>query len=139
MTRVAAVTSLVEMVKVPLATPAGMVIEAGTVATLTLLLASVTTAPPAGATELRVTVAVLVPPPVTVVGLSRSEARDGFTARVKRASAKSLFPVKLAPPAATSFPSSCTAMEDTASLAAAKMLVTLPPVPKVVSSMPSLL
>ena len=79
---VAVVTSLLVMVNVPVVTPAATVTEAGTVAALLLLLVKVTTAPPAGATELSVTVPVLVKPPVTVDGFSKIEARGGFTTSV---------------------------------------------------------
>ena len=58
--------------KVALKEPAGTVTLAGTVA-LALLLDSDTTAPPAGAPLLSVTVASEELPPVTVVGLSVSE------------------------------------------------------------------
>src|SRR5215467_12476873 len=142
-TTVPVVTRLVVMAKVALVAPAATVTETGTAAALALLLVSETTAPPAGAAALSVTVPVLRAPPVTVDGFITAELSVGagspVSAVLKRASAKSLYPVKLAPPAATIFPSSCMAIEDTASLATPKILVTLPPVPKVVSSTPLLL
>ena len=58
---------------------------------------------------------------------------------LKRASAKSAFELITAPPAATICPSGCTAIADTPSDWTPKMLVNLPPVPKVVSSAPLLL
>src|SRR5262244_2014340 len=56
-----------------------------------------------------------------------------------RASANSARPLTVAPPATTIFPSGCTATEDGTSLAPAKSVVTLPLVPKLVSSVPLLL
>ena len=53
--------------------PAGMVSVAGTVTAAALLLLSETTAPPAGAGAVSVTVAETVPPPTTVAGLSVRE------------------------------------------------------------------
>ena len=66
----------------PVVAPAATVTEVGTVAALILLLVRVTTAPPDGATELSVTVPVLVAPPVTVDGFSKIEASGGFTTSV---------------------------------------------------------
>jgi hypothetical protein len=60
-------TAVVFTVKLPVVWPAAMMMLAGTVADAELL-ASVTETPPAGAGALRVTVAVLLLPPVTVVG-----------------------------------------------------------------------
>ena len=64
-----------------LLTPSGTVIVAGTVATAVLLLVNETTAPPAGAGEVRVTVVDAVDPPWTVVGdtltVSRAAGADG--------------------------------------------------------------
>ena len=62
----------------------GTVTDAGVVAALMLLLASVTTAPPAGAAVARVTAPVLVAPPTTAVGFNASAARPagGLTVRV---------------------------------------------------------
>jgi hypothetical protein len=56
-----------------------------------------------------------------------------------RASAKSARPLIVAPPATTMFPSGCTAKEKGRSLPPAKSVVTLPLVPKLVSSVPMLL
>ena len=58
---------MVETVKVAVFAPAATVTVAGTVA-LAELEVSATTDPPVGAAELRVTVAVEVKPPVTLVG-----------------------------------------------------------------------
>ena len=73
-TAVAAFTALVVIVKVLVVVPAATVTEAGTVAALRLLLASVTTAPPAGAAALSVTVPVLFAPPVRLPGFTVIEA-----------------------------------------------------------------
>jgi hypothetical protein len=62
------VTALVATANVAVVLPAGTVTLPGTVATAVLLLDRVTTAPPAGAAALRVTVPVDVPPPPTLVG-----------------------------------------------------------------------
>ena len=79
-----AVTTLVLIEKVVLAAPAGTVTLPGTVAAA-LLLASVTSAPPAGAGPSSVTVPVeFCRPPVTVVGFTESEETTigGFTVSV---------------------------------------------------------
>src|SRR5712672_2267787 len=73
---VEAVTALVLIVKVALAAPARTVTLEGTLAA-TLLLESVTWAPPAGAGALSAIVPVEELPPVTVEGLSVSEERVG--------------------------------------------------------------
>jgi hypothetical protein len=76
-----AVTVLVVMGKVVDADPAGTVTLAGTVAAA-LALESVTTAPPAGAIPVSVTVPVEEAPPFTVAGLRVSEdAAGGAMAR----------------------------------------------------------
>jgi hypothetical protein len=62
--------------------PAVTVTLVGTVAAEVLLLASVTTAPPAGAAALRFTVPVDPVPPGTLVGLTKTEEiTGGFTVR----------------------------------------------------------
>jgi len=58
------------IVNVALDDPDGMLIVAGTVATVALLLARATVAPPAGAAALRVTVPCPVAPAVTLAGVS---------------------------------------------------------------------
>jgi len=67
------VQATVDAVKVALVAPAGTVTLAGTVATVASLLESVTTAPPAGAAALRVTVPIEVLPLVTLTGLRLTE------------------------------------------------------------------
>src|SRR5215831_15806790 len=67
-------TTGVVTVKVALRAPAGTVTLAGTLATAPVL-ASVTTAPPAGAAAVRVTVPVEGLPPTTLVGFKASEER----------------------------------------------------------------
>src|SRR5262249_12977094 len=79
-----AVTVRVVTGKVWVAAPAAKVTDTGTVAAFRLLLVRVTTAPPAGAATPRVTVAVLLAPPVTAAGLSVSPA----TAKVGRAAGR---------------------------------------------------
>src|SRR5215813_13227726 len=81
-TAVAAFTALVVIAKVLVVVPAATVTEAGTVATFVLLLASVTTAPPAGAALPSVTVPVLPAPPVTAVGFTVTPTRAGFSVSV---------------------------------------------------------
>src|SRR5262245_8419462 len=75
------VTGLVAIGKVAVASPAATVTETGTVAAR-LLLASVTTAPPAGAAVPNVIVPVLEIPPVTTVGLTLTPSRREFTVSV---------------------------------------------------------
>jgi hypothetical protein len=71
---------MVDTVKVALVAPAGTVTLAGTVAAEALLLASATSAPPAGAAALSVTVPVDPTPPVTLVGFRlRDETVIGIT------------------------------------------------------------
>jgi len=76
-TEVDAATALVATVKVALVAPAATVTLGETVATVVLLLERLTTAPPAGAAPLRVTVPCEEFPPVTLVGFSVSEERIG--------------------------------------------------------------
>jgi hypothetical protein len=74
---------LLVIVKVAELAPAGTVTDAGTVAAVVLLLASVTTVPPLGAGPSRVTVPVAVSPPVTLLGAIASAATTGgLTVRV---------------------------------------------------------
>ena len=61
--------------KVALVAPAATVALVGTVATAVLLLDSATTAPPAGATALKVIVPLEALPAVTLVGLRLTEER----------------------------------------------------------------
>lgn len=77
---VTTVTTVVVTVNVAVVCPAVTVTLAGTVADV-LLLPSATTAPPAGATAINVTVPVELDPPVTLVGFSDTEETvTGFTA-----------------------------------------------------------
>src|SRR5712671_5812813 len=69
-------TALVLTVNVALVAPAATVTLDGTLATVVLLLESVTTAPPDGAAPLSVTVPVEEFPPVTLVGFSESDERE---------------------------------------------------------------
>src|SRR5438270_11566407 len=73
------VTVFVATVNLAVVAPAATVTDAGTVAPLALLLVNATTAPPAGAAALRVTVPVLFAPPVSVAGFSVIEASAGLT------------------------------------------------------------
>jgi hypothetical protein len=87
LTEVELLTLLVETVKLALWAPARTVTLAGTLATPVLLLASVTTVPPDGATSTSDTVPCDVLPPLTEVGLSANEAMvtgdgAGFTLSV---------------------------------------------------------
>ena len=80
-----AVTVWVAIGKVTMVALAGTITVVGTVAALGLLLASATTAPPAGAAAPRVTVPVLHAAPVTAAGLTltpTSPAAAGFTVSV---------------------------------------------------------
>src|SRR5436190_1771707 len=76
---VTAVTVLVLTANVALFAPAATVTDGSTVAALVLLLFSATTAPPAGAAALSVTVPVLFAPPVRLPGFSVIEASAGLT------------------------------------------------------------
>ena len=78
MVAVAFELATVVTVKVALACPAVTVTFAGTVAAA-LLLDSVTTVPPVGATAFKVTVPVELAPPVTVLGLNDTEVGIGVT------------------------------------------------------------
>src|SRR5436305_12745843 len=73
LTCVTTCTILVLTANVALVAPGATVTEVGTVAAAPLLLASVTTAPPAGAALLSVTVPVLGPPPISTTGFSVTE------------------------------------------------------------------
>jgi hypothetical protein len=70
-------TGLVLTVNVAVVELAATVTLAGTVATAVLLVVSVTTAPPAGAGPLNVTVPVEEVPPVTIVGFRLTELGTG--------------------------------------------------------------
>jgi hypothetical protein len=70
-------TALVLTVNVALVAPAATITLDGTLATVVLLLESATTAPPAGAAPLNVTVPVEEFPPIALVRLSESEERVG--------------------------------------------------------------
>ena len=69
--------------KVPLDAPSGMFIVEGTVAIATLLLDRATSAPPAGAGPLSVTVPVDVVPPETLVGESTKDVGVGDASKVR--------------------------------------------------------
>jgi hypothetical protein len=78
-----AVTEVVVIVNVAVLSPAATVTLAGTCATAGLLPERVTSAPPAGAIPVNVTVPVEFAPPTTVAGLSASEeSLAGFTVNV---------------------------------------------------------
>src|SRR5438874_2307444 len=81
-TAVTAVTALLVIAKVAVVAPAATVTEAGTVAALMFLLASVTTAPPTGAAVPSVTLPVLPTPPVTAAGLTVTPTNGGFSVSV---------------------------------------------------------
>src|SRR3954470_14742231 len=82
-TAVAVATGVVVMAKFAVVAPAATVTDAGT-APAALLLARVSTAPPAGAAEMSVTVPVLPAPPRTAVGFSVKafSPAGGFTTSV---------------------------------------------------------
>src|SRR5690349_6632623 len=69
----------VEILNVAVVAPAATVTDGGTVATLGLLLVNATTAPPAGAAALSVTLPVLFAPHVSVAGFSVIEASVAVT------------------------------------------------------------
>jgi len=73
------VTVFVAILNVAVVAPAATVTDAGTVAALVLLLVNATTAPPAGAAALSVTVPVLFAPPVSVAGFSVIEVSVAVT------------------------------------------------------------
>lgn len=77
-----AATPAVVTVNVALVDPCATVTLAGTVVTEVLLLNSVTTAPPAGAAPVRVTVPVEALPPTTEVGFTANEFTPGVTKRL---------------------------------------------------------
>ena len=81
-TAVTAVTALVVTANVALLAPGATVTDAGTVAALRLLLASVTIAPPTGAAVPSVTVPVLPTPPFTAAGLTVTPTSGGFSVSV---------------------------------------------------------
>jgi hypothetical protein len=81
-TEVAAVTGLVVIGNVAVVAFAGTVKDAGTVAAFVLLLARVTSAPPAGAAALSVTVPVLPVPAGTVTGFTESPVKGARMAIV---------------------------------------------------------
>src|SRR5436190_13540550 len=80
---VPAVTGFVVTMNVAVVAPAATVTDGSTVAALVLLLFNATTAPPAGAAALSVTVPVLFAPPVSVAGFSVIEARAASTCACK--------------------------------------------------------
>src|SRR5437762_10744459 len=73
---VAAATCLVAIGKVTVVALAGTVTETGSVAAMGVLLASITTAPPAGAAAPSVTLPVLPAVPVTAAEIGRASCRD---------------------------------------------------------------
>ena len=82
-------TALVATVNVALVAPAATVTLAGVLATVVLLLESVTAAPPDGAAAVKVTVPVEEFPPVTRVGFSESAERVAGAGAEDGASSKS--------------------------------------------------
>jgi hypothetical protein len=74
------VQAIVDTAKVALEAPAATVTLVGTVAIAESLLASSTTAPPAGAAALRITVPLAVFPALTLPGFRLSEERAAITA-----------------------------------------------------------
>src|SRR5438477_10998135 len=93
---VTAVTAFVVTAKLALVVPPATVTEAGTVAAFRLLLVSVTTAPPAGAALVSVTVPVLPAPPISTEGFSVNEPSSGFTTSPTALEVPSLVEVMIA-------------------------------------------
>jgi hypothetical protein len=75
-------TEFVVAVKVAVVAPAATVTDAGTWTAAVLLEVKLTTAPPAGAGPLRVTVPVEEAPPATDVGLTLTPVNDACAAAV---------------------------------------------------------
>src|SRR5215510_13517934 len=81
-TGVTVATALLVTVKLAVVAPAATVTDAGTVAAFVLLLASITSAPPACAPVESLTVPVLPAPPVTDAGFKVNETRGGLMTSV---------------------------------------------------------
>src|SRR5205809_7341241 len=91
------VTVFVATVNLAVLAPAATVTDAGTVAALRLLLANATTAPPAGAAALSVTVPVLSAPPVSRSEVRRVGTGGGFRVTATTLDAASETAVVVAP------------------------------------------
>lgn len=78
----AAVTRAVEIRNRPLVSPAGISTGEGNISAPLLLLESVIEAPPGGAGPVKVTVSVVLPPPVTVSSLKLIDDNVGNTTGV---------------------------------------------------------